>query len=230
VPDVNLFQRAVRRYIKALIVLHRTFAVLPIGARLHTAIRFHTAPFLRVVDHLPPGARLLEIGAGHGVFSCLALDAGASAVVAVEPDLRKAFGARRSFAFVAGFDDVIRGTFDAVAMLDVLYAIPKESWDPLLARIAARVKPGGVFLLKDMDPRKRLKNGWNRLQETIAIRVARLTMAGAIVFEEPAAMVERLHRAGFDAVDVVPIDRGYPHPHLLYVARKSAEAGTRYEV
>lgn len=209
------------RYLRALIVLHRTFAVLPLGTRLHTAIRFLTAPFLRIVKHVPPGARLLEIGAGHGVFSCLALDAGASAVIAVEPDLRKAFGAHRSYDFVAGYDEAIRGAFDAVAMLDVLYAIPKDNWDPLLARIAARVKPGGVFLLKEMDPRKRLKNGWNRLQETIAIRLVGLTMADAIVFEEPDAMIARLRHAGFSSVDVVPVDRGYPHPHLLYVARKT---------
>src|SRR5260370_3386634 len=169
--------RAVRQYIRALIVLHRTFAVLPIGQRLHTAIRFHTAPFLRIVERVPAGARLLEIGAGHGVFSCLAVDAGAAAVVAVEPDLRKAFGPHRAFDFVAGYDDAIRGTFDGVAMLDVLYTIPKEEWNPLLARIASRVRPGGLSLLKEMDPRKRLKNAWNRLQETIAIRIVGLTMA-----------------------------------------------------
>jgi SAM-dependent methyltransferase len=213
--------RALHRYIRALIVLHRTFAMLPIGQRLHTAIRFHTAPFFRVVERVPAGARVLEIGAGHGVFSCLALDAGAAAVVAVEPDLRKAFGTRRAFHFVAGYDEAIRGTFDAVAMLDVLYTIPKEEWNPLLGRIAARVKPGGVFLLKEMDPRKRLKNAWNRLQETIAIRIVGLTMANAIVFEEPAAMIARLRAAGFASVDVVPVDRGYLHPHLLYVARRA---------
>ena len=45
-------------------------------------------------------------------------------------------------------------------------------------------------------------------------------MAEAIVFEEPAAMVGRLQRAGFERVEVVAIDAGYPHPHVLYVCGK----------
>jgi len=191
--------------------------LLPAGARLHALIRFLTCPFLRVVAHLPQGARVLEIGAGHGVFLALARDAGAASAIGVEPDLRKVFVAPRSLPFLAGFDDAVRGRFDAIAMIDVLYAIPKSGWDPLFARIAARTE---LFLLKEMDPRRRLKNAWNRLQETISIKLTRITMAEAIVFEEPEAMIARLTRAGFTDVRVVAVDRGYPHPHVLYVARK----------
>lgn len=191
--------------------------MLPLGARLHALIRFLTCPFLRVVAHVPRGARLLEIGAGHGVFLALAKDAGAARATGVEPDLRKVFIAPRSIEFVAGFDDAVRGRFDAIAMIDVLYAIPKSEWDALFARVAERTD---LFLLKEMDPRQRLKNGWNRLQETISIKVARITLAEAIVFEDPAEMTARLKRAGFTDVEIVKVDRGYPHPHLLYVARK----------
>jgi hypothetical protein len=161
---------------------------------------------------------VLEIGAGHGVFLALAKEAGAARATGVEPDLRKVFVAPRSLPFIAGFDDAVRGRFDAIAMIDVLYAIPKSGWDPLLARIAARTD---LFLLKEMDPRRRLKNGWNRLQETISIKLTRITMAEAIVFEDPEAMIARLARAGFTDVRTVRVDRGYPHPHLLYVCTKS---------
>lgn len=209
-----------RRFARALIVLHRTFRLLPLGARLHALIRFLTCPFLRVVAHVPRGGRVLEIGAGHGVFVALANDAGARAI-GVEPDLRKVCIAPRSLALVAGFDDAIRGRFDAIAVIDVLYAIPKSEWDALLARVAERTD---VLLLKEMDPRRRLKNGWNRLQETISIKVTRITMAEAIVFETPDEMRARLARAGFTNVEVVRIDQGYPHPHVLYVARKTGQA------
>ncbi|MCU1348390.1 MAG: Methyltransferase type 12 [Acidobacteria bacterium] len=191
--------------------------MLPPGARLHALIRFLTCPFLRVLAYVPPGGRVLEIGAGHGVFTALARDAGTRRAIAVEPDLRKVFVAPRSLDFIAGFDDAVRGEFDAIAMIDVLYAIPKSDWDPLLSRIAARTN---LFLLKEMDPRRRLKNGWNRIQETISIRLTRITMAEAIVFEEPPAMVERLKRAGFGSVEIIPIDAWYPHPHVVYVCRK----------
>src|ERR1043165_1851147 len=75
--------------IRALIVLHRAFSRFSARTRLHTLGRFLTCPFLRVVKHVPAGAAVLEIGAGHGVFATLAHARGAARVVAVEPDLRK---------------------------------------------------------------------------------------------------------------------------------------------
>src|SRR5256885_13157775 len=41
-------------------------------------------------------------------------------------------------AFVMAFDDCVRGRFDAVVIVDVLYKIPIAEWDALLARCAAR--------------------------------------------------------------------------------------------
>jgi 2-polyprenyl-3-methyl-5-hydroxy-6-metoxy-1,4-benzoquinol methylase len=219
---------AVRDYVRALILLHRTFRALPFGARLHALIRFLTCPFLRLTRRVPAGARVLDVGAGHGVFAALLLDAGARSVVAVEPDLRKVLdlaAGRQGEAqlqpasFVAGYDSAIRGSFDVVSMIDVLYAIDKAQWDPLLARLAERVRPGGMLLLKEMDPAS-FKNRWNRLQEWITIHLLRLTLAEAIEFDSRTEMVERLRRAGFHEVEVIPVDRGYPHPHLLYAARR----------
>jgi cyclopropane fatty-acyl-phospholipid synthase-like methyltransferase len=214
--------RAVRRTLRALIVLHRTFGSLPAGARLHVLVRFLTCPFLRVVREVPAGATLLEIGAGHGLFARLAVDAGAHRVVALEPDLRKALPSFRHPAarFVAGFDDCLHGAFDVVAMLDVLYAIPKEAWDPLLARVAERVKPGGVFLLKEMDPRRPLKQWWNLTQESLNSRFLGITMRNAFAYDTPEEMTARLQRHGFSTVTVRRLDRGYPHPHVLYLAQR----------
>ena len=48
------------------------------------------------------------MGAGHGLFAALALEAGAAAVTAVEPDLRKPFAALRDdrIRFVTGYAEV----------------------------------------------------------------------------------------------------------------------------
>ena len=51
--------------------------------------------------------------------------------------------------FVAGYDTCLRGTFDAVVIIDVLYKIPAEEWDALFARVAARLKPGGLLIVKE---------------------------------------------------------------------------------
>jgi SAM-dependent methyltransferase len=211
------------------ILLYRTFGREPISVRIHVLTRFLTCPFGRILeaaaratgDRQP--ATLLEIGAGYAIYSRLAVERGAGRAFAVEPDLRKAFASCRhpSIPFVAGYDDAIRGCFDQVALIDVLYKIPIAEWDRLLRRIASRLVPGGILVLKEHDPRRRLKHGWNRLQEALNSRFLGITLGESFSYERPEEMSERLHRAGFATVDVVPIDRGYPHPHLLYIARRS---------
>ena len=190
---------------------------------MHTFIRFCTCPFVRILPHVPRDARsLLEIGAGHGVFSQLAADRGVARVVAVEPDIRKALLAHGvdGVSFIAGFDDSVRGRFDAIALIDVLYTIPLAQWDDLLARAAERLPPGGTLLIKEQDPTARMKNAWNRAQEWFTQNVLRVTLAHAFSYEAPEAFVARLQRHGFGEVAVKRIDFGYPHPHLLFVAKR----------
>lgn len=208
------------RLATALILLHRTYRSCRPGLRLHVLIRFLTCPFLRMLPAIPRGTRsMLEVGAGHGLFSRLAAAEGVPRVVAVEPDLRKLLrlpGVRS----VIGFDESIRGRFDVVVLADVLYAIPRSEWDPLLGRLFDRLEPGGTLLIKEQDPAARLKNGWNRLQEQISGRFLRITLARAFEYESREDFASRLTRHGFTEVTARRIDAGYPHPHLLYAARR----------
>ena len=201
---------------RALRVLHRAYGDFPLRDRAHVDVRFLTSPFLPVVSSVPVGARVLEIGAGHGVFAVLARSR-ASRVVAVDPDVRKM---RRLTGIdsVIGFDDCIRGTFDVIALVDVLYKIPIAEWDALLARSTERLAPGGVMLIKEHDPSARIKHRWNRLQERLASAL-RLTLGDAFSYETPDDFVRRLQRHGLSAT-ATRIDRGYPHAHILYVARR----------
>lgn len=208
-----------RSYLRALLVLHRTYRRLPATARLHILIRFLTAPFVRVLPHVPAGARTsLEIGGGHAVFSRLLAERGLRAY-SVEPDTHKLARVDK-VTTIAGYDTCIRGTFDLVAILDVLYAIPIAEWDNLLARVLQRLNPGGTLLIKEMDPSARLKNTWNRTQERISMRFLKITKAETFNVEGVGPFVERLERAGFRNVAVKRVDFGYPHPHVLFVARK----------
>ncbi len=207
-----------RKFIRALIVLHRTFGSFPLRTRLHTLLRFLSCPLLRVVACVPPGARLLDIGAGHGVFARLAVDAGAARAIAVEPDARKVRPIP-GVSFVIGFDEAVRSRHDAISIVDVLYKIPIEEWDALLDRVAARLVPGGLLIVKEQDPTARLKNSWNRLQERLASTL-RLTLGESFSYEAPAAFITRLERHGFTDVRAQRIDAWYPHPHIVYLAKR----------
>jgi len=210
-------------FFAAFSLLHRTSAGLPPAARVHVLGRFLTCPFLRVLDHVPPGARVLDLGAGHGTLARLAVERGAAGVVAVEPDVRKTLPVVRHprVCFVAGYADAVAGAFDAVTILDVLYRIPLAGWDPLLHTAFERLRPGGVFLLKEIDPAHRLKGTWNRIQERIADLLG-MTLGEAFSYETREQIRNRLERHGFERFEAIELGAGYPHAHILYKARRPA--------
>jgi SAM-dependent methyltransferase len=209
--------------IQALSLLRRTYRGAPAATRGHVLGRFLSCPFLRVLAHLPPAASLLDLGAGHGIFAHLALAAGARSALAVEPDGRKVFyarggGRRASLRVVNGYHAAVRGSFEAVTIFDVLYRLPREEWDPLLAWARARLAPGGVFLLKEIDPGHRAKALWNRAQERGADLLG-LTLGEAFSYETREEIRARFARAGFAGFAAVEIGAGYPHSHILYIGR-----------
>jgi len=208
-------------FFAALSVVRRASAGMPPAARAHVIGRFLTCPFLRVLAHVPPGARVLDLGAGHGTLARLAAESGAAAVVAVEPDVRKMLtGCRHPRVHVvAGYADAVSGAFDAVAILDVLYRLPLAGWDPLLRTAFERLRPGGVFLLKEMDPANRLKGAWNRTQERIADLLG-MTLGEAFTYETREQIRDRLTRHGFERFEAIEVGAGYPHAHILYKTRR----------
>jgi SAM-dependent methyltransferase len=210
-------------YFSSLALIRRTFAADPLPTRTHALGRFLTCPFLRVLPHLPPGARVLDLGAGHGTFARLAVEAGAAQVVAIEPDLRKALPSfdHPRIQFVAGYADAVSGTFDAVSIFDVLCRVPVGVWDSILATAFERLRPGGLFLLKEIDPAHRLKAGWNRTQERIADLLG-MTLGDAFSYETREQMRDHLERHGFERFEAVEMGTGYPHAHILYKARRPA--------
>jgi SAM-dependent methyltransferase len=214
------------RYINALRLLHDVYGSYPASHRAHTLVRFLTCPFLRTLDVLPQRGRILEIGAGHGIYCYLAArtaTAGNSRqVFAVEPDLRKtllpthAAGVR----WIAGFDVSIRGTFDAIVVYDATYRMTIEERTAIYQRIFERLVPGGTFILKDMDPERGMKMRWARLQEWLSDSLLKVSLGSGFIYQTRAEVEATLGAIGFQDVEARRIDRFYPHPHLIYTARK----------
>jgi SAM-dependent methyltransferase len=201
----------------AFALVHRSYAAAPLPVRLHAVGRFLTCPFLRVLPFLPPQARILDLGAGHGTFARLA----------VEPDARKPLATWRHprVRFVAGYSDAVTGTFDAVTVFDVLCRIPVAGWDGLLRQAHDRLPQGGAILIKEIDPEHRLKGLWNRAQEKMADLLG-MTLGEAFSYETRDQMRARLARLGFERFRAVELGRGYPHAHILYIAHRRTRTFT----
>jgi 2-polyprenyl-3-methyl-5-hydroxy-6-metoxy-1,4-benzoquinol methylase len=208
---------------RALGVAWRAFRRAPASHRLHVLIRFLTCPFTRVLPAVPRGARVLDVGAGHALFGALLVaDDASRRVTAVDPDLRKSLLRSPSprIRKVAGFDDCIRGTFDAVVLIDTLYLVHGDERRAMFERAFARLASGGTLVFKDMDPARRLKLAWGRIQENLNNRFLHVTAGSGFVHQTREEVTAMLERIGFTDVEVKAIDRFYPHPHVLYVARR----------
>lgn len=208
----------------ALRILNRTFRHYPPSARLHILIRYLTCPFTRTLDVIPQGGRILDIGAGHGLYARLAVEQGGREVIAVEPDLRKAllpFNDPR-VRFVAAFDDAISSTFDAVVINDVTYRIPIPERQALFRRVYQMLKPGGLFILKELDPAAPLKMMWARLQEALSDALLGVSLGEGFVYQSREEIESTLSDIGFSDFSARRIDRGYPHSHIVYTARRKA--------
>lgn len=211
-------------HLRALRILHRAFSHYPAGHRLHILIRYFTAPYLRTIDDVPVGARVLEIGAGHSAWARLIAEERAREVVAVDPDLRKSLLPSPSpkIRKVAGFDDCIRGSFDVAVIYDATYRMPLDVRRALFRRVLERLKPGGVFLFKDMDPGHRWKFKWARFQEWVSDHLLGISFGEGFIHQSRADVEAMLREIGFATFEARPVDRGYPHPHILYTAKKPA--------
>jgi SAM-dependent methyltransferase len=142
-------------------------------------------------------------------------------VAGVEPAARKvslaqaARPARGHVEFVRGdaLNPPLAGPWRAALLIDVLYLFDPHRQEQILRACAARLSPGGVLVLKEMDERPRWKAALNRLEEWLAVRVLRITLGGgAFTFRSLAEWAALCQGLGFET-HVMRLDQGYYHPH-----------------
>lgn len=199
--------------------------------RAHVRVRSLTCPLGAVAVQVPRSGRVLDVGCGHGLLSLL-LACGSSEreVLGVDVDAAKIAAAnlasrRGGPAVNCSFElappgEVPDGPWDAVVIADVLYLLDADDQHGLLRTCAQRLAPGGVLVVKEMAPTPAWKATWNRLQETVSVRLLGITAGdGQLEFLPPERLAGWLTDEGLE-VTHRPLDRGYVHPHHLVVARK----------
>ena len=202
------------------------YADSPPAVRAHVHIRWWSAPFAPVADALPTSGRILEIGCGHGLFAAYAaLREPGRTVVGVDIDEEKirhaqvaTLDGRLSFA-VGESGAVPAGPWDAVAFVDMLYLLPADAQRQLLTQAAATLVPGGRMVIKEMGTRPAWKVRWNTWQETLSVKVLRITAGSSFDFVPPETMAGWLQDAGL-RTKAQRLDRGTVHPHHLLLAER----------
>jgi 2-polyprenyl-3-methyl-5-hydroxy-6-metoxy-1,4-benzoquinol methylase len=197
--------------------------------RLHTRIRAWTCPIQDVVARAPARGRLLEVGCGHGLFAnACALLRPELQLLGIDPAPDKiraaaaSVGARGNVRFREGrLETLGEGGFDCVAVLDVLYLVPRAEWPAFLARCRDALAPGGRLLLKDVDVRPRWKFRRCVLQETLSVKLLGLTLGGEFAFAPQHEMLGELRQAGFAQARATDLGRGYLTPHVLYESERA---------
>jgi 2-polyprenyl-3-methyl-5-hydroxy-6-metoxy-1,4-benzoquinol methylase len=179
-----------------------------------------------VAAAIPLTGRVLEVGCGHGLLAnYLALESQTREVHGADIDGPKIEAARQAGQMSGATFSVLtpgllpEGPWAAVAIVDVLYLLTEAQQRALLRDCAAALAPGGVLVVKEMSPAPRWKAGWNRFQETLAVRLLRITEGeGGFTFLPPEQLAGWMAQDGL-SVRHRPLHKGYPHPHHLVVGR-----------
>lgn len=220
----------------------RFLTPLPVAWRAHQVGRSILSPFGALVPQVMREASaggdftMIDLGCGHGIFLAL-VSSELQKKNGIKPRLigidlaedkidlaRRAFNGAGLEADLAVRDiaDFDPGAADAITILDVLYLVPIDAWDSIFEKCFAALKPSGVLMVKEMNREKKIKFAILCLEETLAVKILRITKGGKFTFPTPAEIRGKLEKAGFVVEQEKPLDRGYHVPHMLWMARKPA--------
>lgn len=194
-------------------------------ARFHQ--RWTGTPFAATEAATPRSGDILDVGCGFGVLSAwMRLRSPARRVWGVDADGRKIARARRWYGHLDGLtfvegdlSDVPLPVADAAVIHDVLHHLRPSLQVALLQRLRARLKPGGVLVIKENDTSPAWKHVVSLLVEQVALR-GHWTVSDPIHFrsvEEWALLLEKLGWR-VERAEHLPAREGFFVPHCLLVA------------
>jgi 2-polyprenyl-3-methyl-5-hydroxy-6-metoxy-1,4-benzoquinol methylase len=200
------------------------------AALAHVLIRALTCPLGPLMSLFPGQGRILDVGCGHGLLiNLLSRDSsrGALELCGIDHDPAKikiAQGAARpgvTFSTRA-IQALPEASFDVISIVDVLYAVKRQSWSPILDHCFQAMKPEGTLIVKEVIDQPRWKYRAIMAQEMLSVTVLRITKGDRPHFESAATYRKAIVESGFDILNERPLGSASWISHYLFVAKKPA--------
>ena len=161
-----------------------------------------------LAPQLPAGGTMLDVGGGHGRYARAFAEAGFSATLFDFPHVVEYAKERhgKALAYIGGdFRDEgadFAGPYDLIFLSNVVHGEPEPENRKLVKRLAARLAPGGLLVLKDMFVDEHRQNPENAV--FFGLTMLYYTRAG----QSPALGTARqwLEAAGLDSVRVSTLE------------------------
>ncbi len=200
--------------------LWETYRAQSLGAALWVAVRWLYGPFVEFARLLPDRGLMADFGCGKGVF--------ANVVSFIHPELNiEGFDQNRLAVKVAVRTQGIRENikfqefdlrkalpaekYDAVSMVDVLHHVPRDNQKSVIENAWQALKPGGIFLMVDIDDRPRWMAWTNYLHDSIQMNRPYLV--------KRKDLMDMLTSCGF-VIQKQRASRSLYVPHIAFLAVK----------
>lgn len=195
---------------------------------MYEFIRNILCPFEKIEKYVPRAGKILDVGCGHGILARLMAKKPKRNILAVDPSKDKILIAKKSTSnknlkFENKYIKDVRGKFDCVTVVDVLYLLPKRKKLNFLNEAYRLLKKNGVLVIKEVNTKPEWMLWLSSLEESIVVKLLKYTHTDykKIYLDSPDVTRSLIRSSGFKLrTEESFFGRlGYPS-HILFVATK----------